>query len=174
MAAYIALLRKDRRSDFSVEFPDLPGCITAGRTLEEAREFARVALALHLKGLAEDGAAIPAPSPLDAVMADPESRDQDTVAFLVDAPARRPRAVPVTITVNEDLMEAVREKSAEWGMSQSGVFSEGARMLLKKRIAGDVATGQFKVLKASATRATVRRRDGHKTSAASSPRSKKK
>ena len=140
MAAYIALLRKDGRSDFSVEFPDLPGCITAGRTLEEAREFAREALTLHLKGLAEDGAAIPAPSGLDAVMADPENRAKDTVAFLVDAPVRKRRAVPVTITVAEDLFETVKAKSAEWGLTQSGVFSEGARMFIGEKLGQSAAT----------------------------------
>ena len=31
MVAYIALLRKDRASDYGVEFPDFPGCVTAGR-----------------------------------------------------------------------------------------------------------------------------------------------
>ena len=34
---YIALLRKDADSDFSVDFPDFPGCVTAGTSLEEAR-----------------------------------------------------------------------------------------------------------------------------------------
>ncbi len=34
--SYIALLRKDEGSDYGVEFPDFPGCVTAGKTLEEA------------------------------------------------------------------------------------------------------------------------------------------
>src|SRR5689334_6632615 len=34
---YIAYLHKTRRSDYGVSFPDFPGCITAGKTLEEAR-----------------------------------------------------------------------------------------------------------------------------------------
>ena len=37
MRYYIALLHKDPKSDYGVSFPDLPGCITAGRTLDEAR-----------------------------------------------------------------------------------------------------------------------------------------
>jgi len=159
MAAYIALLRKDGRSDYSVEFPDLPGCITAGRTLEEAREFAREALTLHLKGLAEEGAAIPAPSGLDAVMADPENRAKDTVAFLVDAPVRKVRSVPVTITVAEDLFETVKAKSAEWGLTQSGVFSEGARLFIGEKLGRPAATRQIvkKVRKsASAAKASTR------------------
>ncbi|MGH6934525.1 MAG: type II toxin-antitoxin system HicB family antitoxin, partial [Dongiaceae bacterium] len=82
MTSYIALLRKSRASDYSVEFPDLPGCVTAGRTLDEARQLAREALALHLKGMAEDGEVVPAPYSLDDVMADPDN--DGAVAFLVE------------------------------------------------------------------------------------------
>lgn len=37
MANYIALLRKEEDSDFGVSFRDFPGCVTAGRTLDEAQ-----------------------------------------------------------------------------------------------------------------------------------------
>ena len=47
MRYYIALIHKDADSDFGVSFPDLPGCITAGRTLDEARLMADEALAVH-------------------------------------------------------------------------------------------------------------------------------
>ena len=45
---YIAYLHKDRKSDFGVSFPDFPGCVTAGNTLDEARRLAPEALALHI------------------------------------------------------------------------------------------------------------------------------
>jgi predicted RNase H-like HicB family nuclease len=51
MRPYIALIHKDPESDYGASFPDLPGCVTAGRTLDEAREMAVEALALHLEGL---------------------------------------------------------------------------------------------------------------------------
>ena len=35
MASYIALLRKDKDSDFGVDFPDFPGCITAGKDMRQ-------------------------------------------------------------------------------------------------------------------------------------------
>ena len=34
---YIALIHKEDASDYGVSFPDLPGCVTAGATLDEAR-----------------------------------------------------------------------------------------------------------------------------------------
>ena len=70
---YTGLVHKDPDSDYGVSFPDLPGCITAGRTVEEAREMAAEALALHLEGLAEYGEEIPKPSSADTVLAHPDA-----------------------------------------------------------------------------------------------------
>ncbi len=81
MRAYVALIHKDERSDYGVSFPDFPGCITAGRTIDEARANAADALALHVEGMLEDVDALPKPSALSAIMRDPENRD--AVAFLV-------------------------------------------------------------------------------------------
>jgi predicted RNase H-like HicB family nuclease len=48
----------------SVEFPDLPGCLTCGDNEEEALFMARDVLKLHLYGLEEDNDDIPQPSSL--------------------------------------------------------------------------------------------------------------
>ena len=50
MRNYIAILHKDQDSDFGVSFPDFPGCITAGSTLDDAlrHEFAEGAQAFFL------------------------------------------------------------------------------------------------------------------------------
>ena len=78
---YIAYLHKDNKSDFGVSFLDFPGCVTAGKTLEEARRMAGEALALHIEGMATDGEAIPEPSTIDDVAKDPAMKG--AVAFLV-------------------------------------------------------------------------------------------
>ncbi|MEG2362535.1 MAG: type II toxin-antitoxin system HicB family antitoxin [Terrisporobacter sp.] len=46
----------------SVEFPDLPGCITCGDTTEDAIKNAKEALGLHIYGLEEDNELIPEPT----------------------------------------------------------------------------------------------------------------
>jgi predicted RNase H-like HicB family nuclease len=68
---YIAYLHKDAKSNFGVSFPDFPGCVTAGKTLEEARRSAQEALAFHIKGMTEDGEQMPVASTLDQVAKDP-------------------------------------------------------------------------------------------------------
>ena len=75
MANYIGVVHKDADSDFSIAFPDFPGCVTAGRDLPELKQMAEEALALHIEGMLEDGDRIPTPSPLEEIMRDPENRD---------------------------------------------------------------------------------------------------
>jgi predicted RNase H-like HicB family nuclease len=84
MREYPALIHKAPDTDYGVSFPDLPGCITAGSTLDEARAMAEEVLAVHVAGMLEDGEALPEPSSLDAIMRDPDNRD--AVAILVTAP----------------------------------------------------------------------------------------
>ncbi|HZL49928.1 MAG TPA: type II toxin-antitoxin system HicB family antitoxin [Terracidiphilus sp.] len=79
---YIAYLHKDGKSDYGVSFPDFPGCITAGSTLEEARRMAVDALSFHIAGMREDGERLPEPSTLDDLHNDPAMKG--AVAFLVE------------------------------------------------------------------------------------------
>ena len=51
MPTYVSLIHKNPDSDYGVSFPDLPGCATAGKTLDEAITMAAEALALHLEGI---------------------------------------------------------------------------------------------------------------------------
>jgi predicted RNase H-like HicB family nuclease len=48
-------------NNLSAYVPDLPGCITTGRTAEERERNIREAIELHLEGLLEDGERIPEP-----------------------------------------------------------------------------------------------------------------
>jgi predicted RNase H-like HicB family nuclease len=45
--------------EWGVYVPDLPGCISTGRTLEEARRHIQEAIELQLRGLREEGLPIP-------------------------------------------------------------------------------------------------------------------
>lgn len=80
MAIYIATVHKDTDSDYGVQFYDFPGCISAGSTIEEAREMATEALMGHISLMIEDGDNIPSPSLLEQILADNDH--QDATAFL--------------------------------------------------------------------------------------------
>jgi predicted RNase H-like HicB family nuclease len=68
---YPAFFRRVKTSGFSADFPDLPGCVSAGDSLEELASMAREALSLHLYGMLEDGDVIPVPSDPTAIPAQP-------------------------------------------------------------------------------------------------------
>jgi predicted RNase H-like HicB family nuclease len=58
---YAIIIEKGERN-YSAYFPDLPGCIATGETLEEVKQRMREALELHLRGMRDDGLPIPEPS----------------------------------------------------------------------------------------------------------------
>ncbi|EMJ56507.1 hypothetical protein LEP1GSC111_1254 [Leptospira interrogans str. UT126] len=63
MISYPAILTEDKNEGgYTVEFPDLPGCITEGDTLEEALAFAKDALSLYLESIDSRKIKIPRPS----------------------------------------------------------------------------------------------------------------
>ena len=70
MTNYIAVIHKEKQSDFGVSFPDFPGCITAGRTVDEAREMAEEALRGHITMMVDDRLAMPLPSRPEDILKD--------------------------------------------------------------------------------------------------------
>jgi predicted RNase H-like HicB family nuclease len=58
---YVVVCEKSD-TGYSAYVPDLPGCVSAGETLEETRRLIREAIELHLGGMREDGEEIPEPS----------------------------------------------------------------------------------------------------------------
>jgi predicted RNase H-like HicB family nuclease len=132
MANYIAVVHKDSDSDFGVSFPDFPGCITAGGTIDEAKDMAHDALTLHIKGLLEDGEKIPAPSKLEDIMADPDYSDAAAI-IVVGVSDRKPRSVRVNITVPEDMLYQIDAIAKKRGMSRSSFLVHAAQNAIESR-----------------------------------------
>ena len=63
---YAMIIEKSERN-YSAYFPDLPGCVATGKTLDEVKQRMREALELHLRGMREDGLPIPEPSLVEYV-----------------------------------------------------------------------------------------------------------
>ena len=126
MANYIAIVHKDPKSDFGVSFPDFPGCVTAGRNIDEAKDLAQEALTLHIQGMIEDGEQLPTPSKLEQFMVDPDFAD--AAAYLVvDVPDTKPRTVRVNITVPEMTLKEIDAAAKKRGMSRSSFLVHAAQ-----------------------------------------------
>jgi predicted RNase H-like HicB family nuclease len=129
MLQYIGLIHKDPGSDYGVSFPDLPGLITAGKDLDEARAMAEEALAFHIEGLVEDGEAIPEASSLEAIMADPENRDG--VAILVAVHSDAQKIVRVNITLPADVLAQIDRFAESHGYTRSGFLAQAAKRIIE-------------------------------------------
>jgi predicted RNase H-like HicB family nuclease len=128
VTTYIALLRKDPDSDYGVAFPDFPGCVTAGSTLEETREMAAEALEVHIEGMLEAHLPIPEPWPLEVVMADPENAE--AIAFKVTVPDRLAGAGQVDLILPAADLEKLDALAGRRGSSRQALLAEAVRRLL--------------------------------------------
>ena len=110
---YIGLVHKDPESGYGVSFPDLPGCITAGNTIEEARAMAREVLALHLEGLGADGETIPSAGSADEALAHEDAFDAIALIVVEASPERieeEAQAELASLLVSEEYQE-IHEQS---------------------------------------------------------------
>ena len=125
MTNYIALIHKEKDSDFGVSFPDFPGLVSAGSDLDDARAMAEEALALHIDGLIEDGDTIPKPTSLETIMKSPENREG--VAVLISHRTTSTKSVRVNITLPEDVLHEIDRFSEANGLSRSGFLMRAAK-----------------------------------------------
>jgi predicted RNase H-like HicB family nuclease len=123
---YPALIDKDAESDFGVSFPDFPGCVSAGETLEESLMGAQEALSGHVALMIADGDALPKPTSLEEVAAEKES---STVAITLVPVVLPGRARRVNVTLDEALLEEIDQISN----NRSGFLAEAARAELARR-----------------------------------------
>ena len=133
MQHYVALIHKDSDSDYGVSFPDFPGAITAGRTLDEARTLAEEALAFHIEGMVEDREAVPEPSSLETIMADTENRDG--VAILVSVASHVVKAVRINVTIQEDVLREIDAFAEAHGLTRSGFLASAAKTAMEREAA---------------------------------------
>jgi len=126
MAQFVGVIHKDKHSEYGVSFPDFPGCVSAGKTMQQAYDMGREALRGHIETMTEFGDALPEQSlTLDEARHHPFARNALTF-FMVDAffPSRAKR---INITMEEDLIRAIDEVSN----NRSQFLSEAARERLQ-------------------------------------------
>jgi len=78
---YLVRINRDPHSDWGASVPDLPGCVATGKTLDSALRRIEQAIALHVRGLRDDG--LPGPRPSHRTI----------------TPRRRPREIDFYATV---------------------------------------------------------------------------
>jgi len=135
MASYYGILEKEEGSLWGVFFPDLPGCVAAGETADEAVTNAIAALRDFADLKAEGGALNPA-SDLAAVLAHPD------VAALVAAGTASPVRIPLlrntqkqvraNISMDLGMLEAIDAAAKAHGLTRSAFLAVAAAEKIAK------------------------------------------
>ena len=58
---YLVRINKEPNSDWGASVPDLPGCVATGKSIDITLQRIEKAIALHLRGMREDGIRPPPP-----------------------------------------------------------------------------------------------------------------
>ena len=133
MTRYVALFRKEPGSCWGVDFPDVPGCIGAGDTEEDALENARQALQAHLDLLHELGDPIPEPTPLADQPADVTTPEANTIKFVSWINAEPPsRSVRVNISLQERLLHRVDRHAQATGLNRSAFIAAAVERAMRE------------------------------------------
>jgi len=118
-----AALFIEKGKAYGVSLPDVPGCNTAGDTLEEALSNVQDAVELALA----DAAGKPSPSSLEAYLDDPVYAGAIWVMVNVDLGFMDTRTVRVNITLTAETLEEIDRAAKGRGLTRSAFLTRAAR-----------------------------------------------
>ena len=135
---YPVVIHKDVESAYGVSVPDLPGCFSAGDTLEEAVEAAQEAIACHLEGLLMDGEPIPAKESLETHQASDDYKSGIWALVNVDLSKLSSKTKRINITLPERVLAIVDQAAVREGQSRSGLLANAALSYLQRQSDADL------------------------------------
>jgi predicted RNase H-like HicB family nuclease len=123
---YPVYLEKDSSSDYGVTVPDLPGCFSAGSTIEEALENGQEAILTHIEGLLMDEEVIPTPSSIEKLKTKYSSPDMIWSIVSVDLGKLSKEFKRINITIPEQMLSKIDSFAKREGESRSGLLTAAA------------------------------------------------
>jgi len=123
---YPIVIHKDKDSVYGVTVPDLPGCFSAGETMEEALENAIEAIMCHAEGLIMDDETVPQPTSMENHKNNELYKDGVWALVTVDLSKISGKAKRINITIPERLLSQVDNYARKKGETRSGLFLAAA------------------------------------------------
>lgn len=128
----IAIETGDAKHAFGAVVPDLPGCFSAGDTLDDALTNAREAILLHLEGLLDDGKAFPAPTPIQQLQKKRSYHGWTWAVVDVDVSELGDKAARINITLPRRILRAIDAYARKQGETRSGFIARAAVDAMRK------------------------------------------
>lgn len=120
----IAIEPGDENTAFGVVVPDLPGCFSAGDTLDEAMTGAEEAIALWIDATLDTAGAIPIPSNLDTIRLNPEFSGWIFAIVTIDPALLDDTIERVNITLPRRVLKRLDALAEAAGSSRSGYVAQ--------------------------------------------------
>ena len=122
----IAIEPGDKKHAFGVAVPDLPGCFSAGDTLDEAVANAREAVELWLETVIDDGLPVPEPQPLSKHQANPEFAGWIWAVIAVDLASLSDKVERINITLPARVLRRIDQAARQAGETRSAYLARRA------------------------------------------------
>lgn len=123
---YPVVIHTEKKSAYGVIIPDLPGCFSAGKTMEEALENAREAILCHIEGLLMDKEPIPQPLQIETHKDEPDYKDGIWALVGVDLSEISGKAKRVNVTIPQRFLQQFDKFAKKRGESRSGFIVSAA------------------------------------------------
>ncbi|HEY5289231.1 MAG TPA: type II toxin-antitoxin system HicB family antitoxin [Caulobacteraceae bacterium] len=114
----------DETTAFGVVVPDLPGCFSAGDTVDSAVAGAEEAAAAWIDATLDSGEAIPQPSDLERLRKDPDYAGWTFGVIEVDPAMLNDAVERVNITLPRRVLERLDAQARDAGQSRSGYIAQ--------------------------------------------------
>ena len=122
----IAIEPGSETTAFGVVVPDLPGCFSAGDTLDEAITNAEEAIELWIESAIDEGQEIPAPTTVARIAEDPEFAGWTFAIVAVNPAALDDTIERVNITLPKRVLRRLDQRAKAAGESRSGYIAHMA------------------------------------------------
>lgn len=121
---YPVVLHKDKDSDYGVTFPDLPGCFSAGSSIEEALAMAQEAAECHIEGLLIDSEPVPIATSIEKHKNNSNYKNGLWALIEIDLTKLSLKSKRINITLPERLLTAVDHFAKRHGETRSGLLAQ--------------------------------------------------
>ena len=123
---YPLVIHKDKSSDYGVTIPDLPGCFSAGDTVDDALTNAIEAIECHVEGMLIDGEMVPSARTVEFHSKNRQFAGGIWALADVDLSKLSGKAKRVNITLPERLLVQIDSYASRSGETRSGFLAHAA------------------------------------------------
>lgn len=128
---YVALIHKStkKKADYGVMFPDFPGAVFGGRTIDDAVKNSKEGIVFHIDGMLKEGIPIPEATSLDDIVSNPEYASGIPCLISIILPTGKCKRL--NISIDSGLLAEIDQAAKRCGKNRSEFLADAARLIVE-------------------------------------------